>query len=142
MDFVYSPNWLCEGPLEARRRLWRVVLPTVEKLPRFYGFDDELEPEFVDAVVEHGAPHVRRLTFYGKAPQGARCLAHMQGLEALVICNPTTEFGEVLEAAMAATGGGHGFIPMLQRLGVTECSDSQAGRRSSWGWGSRGRLGG
>lgn len=70
--------WSTQGDLRARLRLWAVLLPTVEELPEdAFSEDETAAAVLADAIIEHGAPCVRRLT--SMAPAAMRCLPYFRG---------------------------------------------------------------
>lgn len=94
------------------RRLWLVLLPTLERLP-----DNSLIwNKVVDLIAERGAPCLKSLRVLG--PHTARCLSRLEGLEWLELYfDFEPGVGASVKAAMAATpGGSQYFLPSLRRL--------------------------
>lgn len=105
--------WATKGS-SAERRLWAVLLPTLESSP----LDpvDKGEQTIFDAIMELGAPRLVELTLSG--PQAPHCLPHVRGLVSLHFINVDPPLTSALEAALGIADHGEPLLPALREFSV------------------------
>lgn len=127
-------DWLRTGPVETRKRIWRVLLPTVERvgvggMAGLERADDRSKEEAIaDAVIQHGAPRLEELAVHRAFM--ARCLHRLPGLRALSIGDGALQptYPRLFAGAVAAAGGPRHFLPALRRLEAYMRTDTHGKR--------------
>jgi hypothetical protein len=129
-------SWATDGPLDVRRRVWSVLLPTVETIP--YDLDGSMAlVPFVDALLEQGAPCLRTLYIWNDL-RLVLGLAQFSRLEVLQLWYASMGTVEALEGAMDAAGGAEQFLPALQKLQVSfDEEDMEDSRAAFLAWAGR-----
>lgn len=112
-------DWLRNGPVETRRRIWRVLLPTLEEAPSPRLEMAQREDAILHGVAEHGAPRLKRLEI--NKPVMVRCLPRMPALESLEVGHQAMQgiYLGLFKEAVAAAGGPERFLPALKKLAAT-----------------------
>jgi hypothetical protein len=123
-------DWTKDGPLDMRRRLWSVLLPTVEEILHEMNGSAQLVP-FVDALLEQGAPCLRTL-YDVMGPRLVGGLARLKHLEELTLSSISMETVAALEGAMEAAGGAGHFWPALRTLSLSFDEDGSIGTFMAW----------
>jgi hypothetical protein len=123
-------DWTTDGPLDVRRRLWSVLLPTVEEISCDFVGSAQLVP-FVDALLEQGAPCLRTL-YHVRDPRLVGGLARFTQLEELTLSSISVETVAALEGAMDAAGGAGHFWPALRKLSLSFDEDGSIGAFMTW----------
>ncbi len=116
LDLSIGKNWIHAGMTDVQRRLWSVLLPTLQVLPET---DErkEVHGPITELLLEQGAPCLRRLEFWNTPL--ARALAQFKQLAELHLKSISMEAVAALEEAIAEAGGAQRFLPALQKLEVT-----------------------
>lgn len=115
---LHTYNWVKNGPLEARRALWEVLLPTItEPLPTLESTGNDAWRVLVDVIMQHGAPYLPRMDF--EEPYALRCLPHLTAMTELVLRDVSFDVAVVLEEVIEnAAAGGPPVFPALEELNV------------------------
>lgn len=113
-------NWMIDGPMEMRRQLWRVLLPTIETLSTHgqgaVDFDPE-EMELIEgALAEHGAPCLRELLVAD--PRLAILSSHFTQVESMFLWPLSEKMVEGLRGAVQASPDLALFPPALKGLAL------------------------
>ncbi len=116
LDLSIGFDWLRAGSSEVQRRLWSVLLPTLQSLPETFGVREGHGP-IMEVLLEQGAPCLRRLEVLNMPL--VRGLAHFTRLEELHLRDISLEAVAALEEAIAEAGGAQRFLPALQMMELT-----------------------